>query len=224
MNPLTDMPIASFVSWIAGGPPFAFSRWGDGEWRAILGYDGENCDGHPYTGALRADLSRVLSAIPSYLLGMQPFAMRQLGGAIETWLERRSLHLAWLNADVFHQASIDDRLGPLIQALAAKPLILIGPSYLEDLRLFPRAIYVPAADRNCYASYAQTLALARSAYRPGVLVAVSAGMMGKLLVNQLHADDPTRTIIDFGSLWDPYAGKATRRYHRAILDRLAVCA
>lgn len=219
LTPL-DFSLDLFVRKLEAGIPFAFSRWGDGEWRAILGESGQNCDGHAYTGALRNDLSTVLKSRPDYLLGMQPFAVRQLGGRIEGWLERRHLHLNWIDADVFHRASIDGRLEPLLEALP--PVLLVGPAYLERINIIPVVSHLVVPDRNCYESYTDIFIQARTmlAKAKTRVVAISAGMMSNILIHHLHANFPNATLIDFGSLWDPYAGKATRAYHRKILADL----
>jgi hypothetical protein len=201
--------------------PFAFSRWGDGEWRALLGYAGENCDGHPYSGDLRSALTRVLESRPTYTLGLQPFAVRTLGPQITEWLTRRALWLPWVDADVFHRASIAGGLGPLVTVLSERPTLLIGPGYLQPLSLFPRVGHVVIPERNCFASYAETLRATRIAIEKAsadLVVAISAGMMANLLIHDLYAKYPTHTLIDFGSLWDPYVGKVTRTYHRAIVN------
>jgi hypothetical protein len=49
------------------------------------------------------------------------------------------------------------------------------------------------------------------------VVAFSAGMVSNLLIHELSGREAT--LIDFGSVWDPYVGLATRNYHAAILQR-----
>ncbi len=81
---------------------FAFSRWGDGEWKALLHPGaGHNCDGHDYFPSLGAALAEVLESRPRYLLGMQSFAQKRMGGEISTWLAQRRLSdLVWCDSDI----------------------------------------------------------------------------------------------------------------------------
>lgn len=208
------------------GVPFAFSRWGDGEWAAILGRSGTNCDGHPYSGALNRALSAVLERPPTYLVALQAFAMRQDGAAITAWLARRALRLPWVDADVFAQASLSGTLTPLIEVLRARGIVLVGPDHLEGLRLFPMLGVVRVPSTNSFAAFAR---LQRDLLEllphvpPQAVVAVSAGMTANLLVDAVHQADAGRTVIDFGSLWDPYVGRRSRKYHRAVLQRLRAC-
>lgn len=219
LTPL-DFSLDLFVRKLESGAPFAFSRWGDGEWRAMLGESGANCDGHAYTGALRNDLSSVLKSRPAYLLGLQPFAVRMLGKRIEEWLKRRHLELHWIDADVFHRASIDGALEPLLESLPS--VVMIGPAHLKGLSIVPVRKHIVVPDRNCYDSYTDIFIQARSvlAKAPRSVVAMSAGMMSNVLIHHLHATFPDATLIDFGSLWDPYVGKVTRAYHRQIVESL----
>ena len=89
--------------------PFTFSRWGDGEWRAVLRQNkkgGQNCDGHKFFPKMGVDLAAVLIGRPQYMLGMQNFSMRIYGKSIQRFLERNNLtDLRWYTADVFHHGS-----------------------------------------------------------------------------------------------------------------------
>ncbi|MEF8811131.1 MAG: hypothetical protein V5A47_09435, partial [Bacteroidales bacterium] len=49
--------------------PFAFARYGDGEWNAIFGKDGTNCDGHEYYEDMGKRLADIVRSNPSYLMG-----------------------------------------------------------------------------------------------------------------------------------------------------------
>lgn len=205
-----------------GSEPFAFSRWGDGEWSAVLGIGTANCDGQAYA-PLRDDLRRVLLDRPSYLLGMQPLAMARFGPEIRGWLTQHDLRMPWLNADVFHDLSKSGELPAFVEPLRHRPVILVGPKRLRALSLIPHVAFVEIPDANAYAAIGDTRAhlsaiAARSA--PGTVVALSAGMGANVLIHDF-AHLPL-TWIDFGSVWEPYVGVANRRYHRDVLTRLAV--
>lgn len=209
---------------LTAGRPFAFSRWGDGEWSAILGRKGANCDGQEYTEDLGEALRNVLRARPTYMLGMQPLARRRFGPEIDAWLEAEGLSdLEWTDAGVFHSASIMDRMGPVFDALAQPGVILVGPRRLAGLvRYFPIHRHVVVPERDAWAHFGQWATATGSAIATSVgTVAISAGMGANALVDQIHRAAPDRIAVDFGSVFEPYVGHSNRRYHDGILKREA---
>lgn len=203
--------------------PFAFSRWGDGEWSAILGMSGENCDGHRYSRRLREDLTEVLLAQPSYDLALQGLAMRRFGDQIQAWLARRRLSIDWVDADIFARRSIANELQPLFQALAARQVVLVGPAHLQRIaRRFPLAGHIIVPDSNCHDDVVRVVDDTTAHLRglEDVVVAVSAGMSANVIIHRLSQGEARHhTLIDFGSLWEPYVGLAIRRYHHRVLQR-----
>jgi hypothetical protein len=200
----------------------SFSRWGDGEWSAILGRGTANCDGQPYE-PLRDSLAAVLREAPGYLLGMQGFALRRFGDEIRAWLGDVA-GIEWISADIFHRDSLLDRMGPIWEAMASRSVLLVGPLHLSGLEaLFPICHHVVVPASRCHDSYAswseQAMRLAWDMDRP--LVAISAGMSANLLVHQMALRVPHATAIDFGSVWEPYVGHSNRTYHAKILERIA---
>jgi hypothetical protein len=209
---------------VSTGHPFAFSRWGDGEWSAVLGHGTQNCDQQEYTEELRHDLRQVLLGRPEYTLGMQALALRRFGEEIISWLEERKLSFLWVDSGVFHRASARDQLGPLLAAMRSHEVLMVGPERLRPLGLFAAARHVVVPDESCYDELERlTDETFKAATRMGgtPLVALSAGMASNLIIDRLHEALPQATLIDFGSVWEPYVGVANRRYHRQVLERLA---
>ncbi|MBP8137467.1 MAG: hypothetical protein KAY61_04620, partial [Candidatus Eisenbacteria bacterium] len=58
-----DLPLEAFVTPLEKGEPYSFTRFGDGEWYAILGAPGANADGHQYFPQLGSDLREVLVTV-----------------------------------------------------------------------------------------------------------------------------------------------------------------
>jgi len=200
--------------------PFALSRWGDGEWQCLLGHQGANCDGQPYTLALRRDLIAVLRDRPRYDLGLQGFALQRLGDAIAAWLDREGMDVSWVDADSLARRSRDGRLAPFVYALAARDVVLVGPAYLRMLALFPVVAHVEVPARAVHEDVLERLVretAAAIAAWPEAVVAISAGMSANVVVHRLHASSPAATLLDCGSLWEPYVGRVTRTYHRAVM-------
>lgn len=210
------LPLAWFSDRIRAGQPFSFARYGDGEWNAIVGTAGENCDGHSFFPELGSDLAEALRHPGRYVYGMQPFALKTMGRKIIDWCRRERIDVPWCDADVFHDANKEGRLLPLVSALRGVPVILVGPDHLQVVpdRLFPCQSFLRIPARQCYLEKERILAevseaLAR-ATRPTV-VALSASMLANVIVHELHPRFGDRHwLLDLGSLWDVYAGVRSR--------------
>ena len=228
---LVERPIEWFVEQLDGAaPPLVFSRWGDGEWHAVFGsHKPRNCDGHPYSANLTKQMQSVLTARPPYLLGLQPLAVRLFGERIDMWLEGfNAAGLTWCNADVFHRASIERQLAPLIQALHGRHVLFVGPQRLHEFAKSKLLAYdcvdVPLSD--AFSTWTQVVDRAVELAKYSPVIAVSAGPPAKLIVHRLWelllrdvqimhmvaGPGLKLDIVDFGSLWDPYAGFRTRKY------------
>ena len=203
--------------------PFTFTRWGDGEWSAILNRQGANCDGHEYFPDMCAALRDVLKDHPPYYLGMQNHAMRNMGEEIETFLKVHGLQFDWVNADVFHHASIKDQFTPVLDALFGRPVILVGPKVLREFNIYTRFIEVP--EKNCWLDHKNIGRLVSIALHntPGAVVIFCAGMPSNVIIHNLYKQHGSGfTLIDMGSVLMPYVSVANRSYHKAIVERLSV--
>lgn len=222
-----ELLLSNIVDQLRAGTPVVFSRWGDGEWAAMLGTSGANCDGHAYTPELQRDLTAVLESRPSYYLGLQAAAVRRFGPQIEAWLVARSLTPAWVPSDLWHHASIRDELGDFLAVLRDRGVILVGPRHLNqpDRLPFPLVTFVEVPERNCHEHVQVTagdLAFVSGDEfpTPYPVIAVSASMSANVIIHHVQAVHPHATLLDLGSLWEPYVGVATRTYHKKIIERL----
>jgi hypothetical protein len=208
------------------GKPFAFSRWGDGEWRSVLGKTtGQNCDGHQFYKALGVDLANVLRGRPEYMLGMQSFGLKMYPKQIPRWLQAEDLDdLTWYNADVFHYASIKDRLMDIVEALKGRHLVVVGPDHLKRLKpdYLDYESFVDVPPKNAYLAKDRIVRDIKAAVDgcdgKRVMVSLSAGMPAEIILDDLYKKliGKGHSIVDFGSLWDPLVGVNSRRYHRAL--------
>jgi hypothetical protein len=197
---------------LRNGKPFCFSRWGDGEWTAVLGMrkGKANTDGHEYFDDMRDALAGVLESRPDYHLGMQPLSRRVMGEAIDAWLAERGLAFDWENADVFHRAAQANDWG-FRDALLSRNPTCVGPAHLRPLFAAGRYIEIPA--KNCW--------LATDEIVPRIIaeatdcVAFCASMAANVWIDRVHKARPDATLIDFGSVFDPLCGVKSRGYMRA---------
>jgi hypothetical protein len=213
--------IETFVSNIENKVPFTFSRWGDGEWKAVFNSPGSNCDGHEYFPDLCEALRNVLLGNPKYLMGMQNFAVRRMGDQIEQFLLDHDLNIDWLNADVFHHASIKGRFTPFIEAISKRSLVLVGPAPLRNLKLEKRFIEIP--EKNCWLDRTNITRLVDLSLRneKEAVVLFCASMASNVIIHDLYQLHGTRhTFLDMGSVFMPYVGVANRSYHKDVITKL----
>ncbi len=224
MYPPERRPLEWFRRRMADKEPTTFTRWGDGEWTAVLGRrrTGANCDGHPFYPKMGSALKQVLLGRPGYVLGMQSLAVRVVPG-VEPFVRQNYLDpLDWVDADVFHHASADGSLASLVAEMRKVPVVLIGPPHLhqplKDVLHYAEHVMVPP--KNCFLSLPSlvTDALGVLDRMPrGTVAAVSASMPAKLLIDALHRKMADRHhLIDFGSVWDFYAGVQSRKYMQGM--------
>jgi hypothetical protein len=224
-------PLSYYVDPIVAGNPYSFARFGDGEWASILGkrkHPKKNCDGHFFFPEMRDEylwMFRCLRDEPLeylYWLGMQNMAMGMWPKPIKRFLERYGLdQREWHNCDVFHHASRKGQIEPLIDALRQRSVVVVGPEHLKTLdKVFGYNGFVRVPRQNCYLQIKrivrQTAAAIEAAPKP-VVVSISASMPAELIIHRLFKDHGDHAfLIDFGSVFDPYAGVASRQYHQGM--------
>ena len=215
-----EFGIHNIVQMLHDKKPFAFSRFGDGEWNAILDLRGPhqaNINGEQnYFDDLRQALRDVLLKKPDYIMGLQGLANRTQGAKIQKFLDNNNLSFDWVNSDIFHHASIKGYLGPFIEALKKEDVYIIGPEYLENLSLFLfTPYYVPS--KNCWLKFNQIFGdLLRLVRETTGIMLFCAGMTTNVLIQSLWTMNNKWTYIDVGSVFDPYAGQHTRSYHKTL--------
>ena len=109
----------TFLEKIKSKTPFSFTRYGDGEWNAVFGKQGSNCDQHQYFPEMGKALVRCLSNSPRYFLGMQGLGYRQRTDQINELISEFNLPPAnqWTDADILHKASINGNLMQFINTV-----------------------------------------------------------------------------------------------------------
>jgi hypothetical protein len=218
---LSGLEIEYYVSLLAARKPFSFARYGDGEWAALLGREGANCDGHRYYPELGERLRQAIIKPLPYFYGLQPRAMRSDGREIAKFLRKHDVNIPWHNADVFHDANIDGALLPFIQQLRSLPVVMVGPPHLKDLpsTLFSFAAYIEVPPKDCFLAVEELKAriLETGRGRQGLVFALSASMTANVVIHDLYpALGDTHWLLDLGSLWDIYAGVRSRSMHTRL--------
>ena len=184
------------------GVSFSFSRFGDGEFNCMFGKCGGNCDGHLYFPALGIALQKVWDD-PRGIVAMQ-----SLGYGI--WKERIG-EGTWPDADILHNASQAEGLDRLWEALSCRSVIIVGPNHLKPLHC---DMFIEVPRRNCWMEYDKIKKDIERVVLPDDVVLYSCSMMAGVLIHDMYSEDITQ--IDTGSVFDPYCGVKSRRYHKDL--------
>ncbi len=207
------MTLEAIVEKIKNDVPFAFSRWGDGEWLNIRKEPGMNCDGNYYYHGLGDELKKIAETRQDYYMGAQDYKLYNLLSDVENYPNQD-----WIDADVFHKASTDGKLLPLIDVLRDKHVVYIGNKSLLDLPFINEFIEIPY--NNVWRLQNSLLTSIRSTFLTGEaehkVYLFSAGMATNVFIDILWKENPRNTYIDVGSVFDPYVGRITRSYHKNL--------
>ncbi|MFA6501900.1 MAG: glycosyltransferase domain-containing protein [Parachlamydiales bacterium] len=205
--------------------PITFARFGDGEWNAIFGKNGKNCDGHEYFKDMGKELKNILTRKPSYHLGMQGLAMRVMGDRIKEFLKDNNIQdCNWCDADILHRASINETLYKFFEALnKTDRLMIVGPEYMNEIqRYFSFDYHILVPRKNCWLENERimndiTKYVDKLKKEGLVTILFIASMCSNVLIDRLHnLYHDQITLIDAGSVFDPYLNICTRSYHKDI--------
>jgi len=141
--------------------------------------------------------------------------------AVEAWHAEWPFDAAstnFVHADIIKAA---DRNGELYRFCAATykmPTILVGPAHLEKIphRLVKRRSHVVIPERNCYASKDEIIVAIMKQINEAnpELILFSCGLPAGIFIDAVYQEyRDCITLIDCGSMWDPYCGRNTRSAH-----------
>lgn len=190
--------------------PFAFSRWGDGEWLNIRKSPGMNCDGNIYYHDLGDELRKIVEVRQDYYLGAQDYKKFKLLSDVEKFPNQD-----WVDADVFHKASMENRLGSFIETLQEANILYVGNDTHRNLNFIDKFIEIPYS--NVWKYKEKLLELLKSSIDENHKIYLfSAGMATNVFIHEMWSINKENTYIDVGSVFDPYVGRKTRSYHHNL--------
>ena len=189
--------------------PFAFSRWGDGEFYNVNKKSGKNYDGNIYYSDLGDELKKIVSVKQDYYMGVQTlmkWSMKQ----------GKKYPQEWCDSDVLHKESINGTLGNFIDILHQKHIVYVGNGSLRKLDFINEFIEIPY--NNCWLQRDKIIKEIRDTFDDELhkVYLLSAGMACNVFIHRLWNMNKKNTYIDVGSVFDPYVGRNTRRYHRKL--------
>lgn len=221
---------------LCDGEVYSTARFGDGEWTSILrlqGHNGRNCDGHRYYPQMSAGLSDILRSQPPepFLLGMQHYGLKMFYDRIIQFLRKAGLQdLPWRDADTLamHRSSVRNQIHHFFAALDTKPVIMVGPPHLRLLKrrkLVNFRAFVESPKNDAYSelsSMERKILKAYSHLKPPVVISISCGLPAGILCWQLFKKIGMEAfILDMGSVYDVYCGRASRSYQHTLRSQWA---
>ncbi|MBU2177761.1 MAG: hypothetical protein KJ556_21925 [Gammaproteobacteria bacterium] len=221
-----------YINMLNQGVYYTFVRYGDGEWNAIRSIKKTlkkpcNCDKHQYFKGLGIKLKETLQKPirdNQYFYGFQTLTDLTQRSDVISFCDENMTGIQLHNADIFHIKNEAGELLPLIEALRKKHVCIVGPKWLRDLGqryVFSPMGFIEIPEINCYLQAEQIkrkiLEYAKWSSEKDVVYAFSASMATECMIYDLWPMlGKQNWLIDFGSLWDVYAGKYTRKYHSRI--------
>ncbi len=201
--------INDLVSRIDNSTPFAFSRWGDGEWYNVNKKQGQNCDGNIYYTDLGDALHEIVSRPRDYFMGVQTLMQYSVSQA-----SKFPQH--WGDSDVLHKASMSNDLDTFINCLHKTHVVYIGNKSLSLLPFINEFIEIPY--NNVWLLRNEIINKIRSTFEDNKykVYCMSAGMACNVFIHDLWQHNKTNAFIDVGSVFDPYVGRNTRSYHSSL--------
>ncbi len=192
------------------GENFKFARYGDGEFNCMFGKQGHNCDAHEYFPDLGTALNDAFYSDPEYMVGIQPLSVQ--GGLYLRATTDRIGPKNIYDADVLHSASIDGKMNLFFDAIKDRRVFMVGPRHLFPF--FKYGITIPSI--NCWQAYDEILVglIGMLHEEKDNVILFCASMMSEVLIDQLQFSE--NTLIDCGSVFDPYVGVKSRRYHHKL--------
>jgi hypothetical protein len=178
-----------------------------------------------YFDTLGKSLRDVVKSKPNYYLGMQSLAMNIMGETITGFLNKEGISdIDWSNADILHRASIRGELKSFFEAIETTDnVVLVAPEYMQgmiNVTKIDRHVVVP--EKNCWndyntINYATSKMINRMRQQGNLVVLFCCGMPANVLIDDMYNQYGQEvTLIDVGSLLDPYVGRHTRTYHKNL--------
>jgi hypothetical protein len=227
---LRKTQLQHFTAKLKNQEPFTLVKFNDGEWNAMLGKTGSNCDNHPYSDRLKADMLTAYKFlkdrddvwISDYITDFNahpefvPLADK-IGYPKQTFLHFALLHDLPYKG---HANSLIPELKEFYQAVRNKESFkcLIAPARIgDDATEFLKTtatVVVPLI--NAYEKISQIEAEVLQVikvveHQKNPIFLLSCGFNSCLLSKLILSMLPSATIIDLGSALDPLCFGKTRK-------------
>jgi len=196
--------------------PFAFSRWGDGEWGCLKNVNDVDCDGNIYYKDLSERLKKIASVTQPYYMGHQHGAPTLNNHSLA--IDKETYPQTWVNSDIWHDLSMERGMKEIFDILDKVHVVFVGNESLSTLPFINEFIEIP--NKNVWLQYNDVLDKIKSKIKPNEhkIFLLAAGRAANVFIDDLWAYNNENTFIAASSAFDPYIGRKTRGYHHRLTN------
>lgn len=211
--PTLDFDVSDLKNFVTSRIPVAIARYGDGEWSSILGYTGENCDGHQYFSDMGQELADIMRDEPYYFVGIH--GTKILKDEVGEWLINNGVTKEFILNGFIHNSFKRGEHKDLYEVLMASEPIIVGNPRLEELK---SQCFIPCPDKDSWLVKDVILRecelTADKLEGPQVFL-IATGMPSVWIVDRLwRTFGDKHLFIDVGSFFDPFVGNPSRSFHK----------
>jgi hypothetical protein len=226
-----DRSISWLTERINSGDVFSYSRYNDGEWLAIGGAEGQNCDQHAYFKGLGRDLRKALTRKRNAIASREERYIFQshkkwrntenLRHIIDDFVSENDVGVRFLGSNPVLHNLVKHREAFLafVEAINKHPQVIVGPPHLKPIcsGLLNCTTFIEIPEQNCYLArrkIRRQVTRAVTALGTGpVFISFSASMTTNVLIDDLFDRlGNQHWLFDAGSIWNLFVGDTSRRW------------
>jgi len=218
---------------LAKGNNFFHGRFNDGEFNSIqsiknsLNVNSSNCDGHQYFYELGVDIKQVLTEYEysnNYIIsGGENYFHDFKPMFIELYKENSKLRIqnGYFYYDLIMNPEYFEEFNSFLNE---KEVVIIGPDYMQEIKLFKNFQVIEIPLRNAYLSKKIVCDKINELNEIGepINYCFVAGMMSSVIIHEFSKLDKKNSYFNIGSAWDYFfqSSKYNMIKHRGIYNDL----
>ena len=197
-----------YINKINNNEHFSFTRWGDGEWLCAVG-----------KGLITAlSNNNYYKAIWPTTHGQIQKNLKYIHKVLN---DNNIKEIEWVNAIVWEDLVIREGIDKLKNALESRNFIIVSNPPKRNLGI-KHIDFIEVPDVNCFLDKERIKKemLEMSKKYDNCVFGISASMTTNVIVDELYnLIGKSSTMIDFGSIWDPFIGVRSRSYHDEYITK-----
>ena len=227
-----NVNVEDFMKLVKGNN-FFHGRYNDGEFNSIMtinnpmNVNNSNCDGHQYFYQLGVELKQTLldyEYFDNYIIsGGKNWFNCYKNMFVEIYNKNSKLKLqnGYFYYDVLMNPKYFEELNDFLNQ---KKVVIIGSTYMRDIKLFKNFEVIEIPLKNSYLSIdsVNKRIFELNASNDNINYCFTAGMMSNVIIHKFFKIDKKNSYFNIGSAWDYFfqSEKYNMIHHRNIYGRL----